>query len=64
MFVEPESETVDEVRTQALEARELAHPGGAIAFHDHGRFAVIDEALLQELGQPVRLIDTLAVFNA
>jgi len=64
VFVDSGKETVDEVRAQALEARRLARPGGVIAFHDHGRFAVIDEALLQELGQPVRLVDTLAVFDA
>jgi hypothetical protein len=64
VFVDSGKETVAEVRTQALEARRLVRPGGVIAFHDHGRFAVIDEALLHELGEPVRLIDTLAVFNA
>jgi SAM-dependent methyltransferase len=64
VFVDSGKERVDEVRTQASEARKLARPGGVIAFHDYGRFAVIDEALLLELGEPVRVIDTLAVFDA
>jgi predicted O-methyltransferase YrrM len=63
VFVDSGKETAAEVRAQALEARRLARPGGVIAFHDYGRFAVIDEALLQELGEPVRRIDTLAVFH-
>jgi predicted O-methyltransferase YrrM len=64
VFVDSGKEAVDEVRAQALEARKLVRPGGVIAFHDYGRFAVIDEALRIELGEPLRVIDTLAVFSA
>lgn len=64
VFYDSGKETVEEVRAQAVEARQLVRPGGVIAFHDFGRFPVIDEALRAELGPPSRLVDTLAVFNA
>jgi predicted O-methyltransferase YrrM len=64
VFVDSGKESVDEVRAQTLEARQLVRRGGVIAFHDYGRFAVIDEALRAELGEPTRVVDTLAVFKA
>ena len=64
VFVDSGKETAAEVSAQASEARTLARPGGVIAFHDYGRFPVIDEALLRELGPPARVIDTLAVYDA
>jgi len=63
VFIDSGKETVDEVRAQARDALKLVRRGGTIAFHDHGRFAAVDEALHAELGAPTRVVDTLAVYE-
>jgi SAM-dependent methyltransferase len=63
VFVDSGKETEDEIREQAAMASRVVAPGGTIAFHDYGRFDVIDAALDAVFGAPTRLVGTLAVFD-
>jgi predicted O-methyltransferase YrrM len=63
VFIDSGKETEQEIQAQAAWAETLATVGGTIAFHDFGRFPVIDRALDARFGKPRRLVDTLAVYE-